>query len=112
MPKFIDRDKALSFPLANGKYDHEHANEHFIYGLETYKEWLEQLPTLSPDDVRGVGEWTPVETELGFACSVCGKYLDEYVHGGEWVSLKKTPNYCPSCGARMKGAEDGTTDNS
>lgn len=44
MPKYIERDAALALPFANGKYDHEHANEHFIYGCETYKEYLENIP--------------------------------------------------------------------
>ena len=48
MSDCINRNLALSFPWANGKYDHENANEHFIYGIETYKEWLEQLPIVSP----------------------------------------------------------------
>lgn len=42
----IDREQALSHPFANGKYDHEHANEHFILGFESYREWLEGLPTI------------------------------------------------------------------
>lgn len=42
----ISREEALSMPFANGKYDHENADEHFIYGCETYKEWLEQLPVV------------------------------------------------------------------
>lgn len=41
--KFIRRDEALSHPFANGQYDHEHANQDFIIGMETYKEWLEYL---------------------------------------------------------------------
>lgn len=48
MTDYISREAALSMPWANGQYDHEHANEHFICGLETYKEWLEQIP---PADV-------------------------------------------------------------
>ena len=39
----ISRKAALSFPFANGKYDHEHANLDYILGCETYKEWLETL---------------------------------------------------------------------
>lgn len=46
MGVYIDREQALSHPFANGKYDHEHANEHFILGFESYREWLEGLPTI------------------------------------------------------------------
>ena len=36
-----------------------------------------------------------------YKCSVCGsEFNDEITFMGEL-------NYCPSCGARMKGAEDG-----
>lgn len=46
MGVYIDRKQALSHPFANGKYDHEHANEDFILGFESYREWLEGLPTI------------------------------------------------------------------
>lgn len=46
MGAYIDRKQALSHPFANNEYDHEHANEHFILGFESYREWLEQLPTI------------------------------------------------------------------
>lgn len=58
MGAYIDRKQALSHPFANGKYDHEHANEHFILGFESYREWLEQLSTI---DLIRCGEckhWT------------------------------------------------------
>ncbi len=51
MPIYIDRDIALSHPFANGQYDKENANEHFIFGYEGYKEWLEQLPTVDAVEV-------------------------------------------------------------
>ncbi len=45
MAKYIDKELALSHPFANGHYDHKNANEEFILGHESYKEWLEDLPT-------------------------------------------------------------------
>lgn len=59
---------------------------------------------ISPDEVRGVGEW---------------RYERSIVHDGEpWCSecgegfeiRAEKMKFCPSCGARMKGADDGTTD--
>ena len=41
----ISREEALSHPFANGKYDKENANPDYILGFESYKEWLETLPT-------------------------------------------------------------------
>ena len=67
---------------------------------------LEYAPTISPDEARGVGEWDRVETEFGLRCPKCGKLLDEYVNGGEWVALSEIPNYCPNCGAKMEVTSD------
>ena len=66
---------------------------------------LKNAPTVSPDEVRGVGKWDRVETEFGLRCPKCGKLLDEYVNGGEWVALSEIPNYCPNCGAKMEVSE-------
>lgn len=49
----IDREKALSHPFANGQYDRKNANRDFIRGFESYKEWLEDLPTI---DIVTCGE--------------------------------------------------------
>lgn len=58
---------------------------------------IREAPTLSPDDVRPVGKWIALEPEIGlYGCSRC-----------EHKILRAECNYCPSCGARMKGAEDG-----
>jgi len=59
---------------------------------------IDKLPTLSPDEVRGVGEWEHQElapTNWTF-CSVCGRQRSKKY---KWY-------YCPNCGARMKGAGD------
>ena len=51
MVEYIKKEDALSFPFANGQYDHKNADEHFINGCETYREWLVQIPAA---DVRPV----------------------------------------------------------
>ena len=67
MGVYIDREQALSHPFANGKYDHEHANEHFILGFESYREWLEQLSTI--DLVRcGECKWGNKDNEGTLWC--------------------------------------------
>ena len=67
--------------------------------------FIEKAPTISHDEVRDVGKWDRVETEFGLRCPKCGKLLDEYVNGGEWVALSEIPNYCPNCGAKMEVSE-------
>ncbi len=51
MIEYIKRDDALSHPFANGRYDHKNANEDFILGFESYKEWLETLPVIDAVEV-------------------------------------------------------------
>lgn len=52
MSRYIDLNKALSFPYANGEYDKKNANQDFIKGCESYKEWLESLPAAETKTVR------------------------------------------------------------
>ena len=62
-------------------------------------------PTISPDEVRGVGEWITDRTwehDGEPYCSVC----DFEQSFARFQKFK----FCPNCGVRMKGAEDGTTD--
>jgi late competence protein required for DNA uptake (superfamily II DNA/RNA helicase) len=66
---------------------------------------------ISPDDVRGVGEWMQkevinleditIEQMQSACCSVCGKY-----HTTPYSYYFSEYNYCPNCGARMKGASE------
>lgn len=42
----IDGDKLQEFPIRANRCDKEHANEHFINGIETVLEYAEQLPTV------------------------------------------------------------------
>lgn len=57
---------------------------------------LDAQPTIEPK--RKTGKWTTKSTngEMFDVCSVCG-----YV---EWDNPK---NFCPNCGADMRGEQDG-----
>ena len=53
---------------------------------------LLSLPTVSPDEVRGVGTWIVLEPEIDLrSCSVC-----------EHMVIRADCNYCPNCGAKME----------
>ena len=106
MARYIDYDKALSFPLANGEYDKENANENFIMGCETYKEWLENQPT---EEVIPIvrGKWLNVSKsvrddylgDVNFAeCSVCH-------------SIRVADYFCSCCGADMRKMEESEKNN-
>lgn len=96
--EYISKSDALSFPFANGKYDHEHANEHFIYGCETYKEWLEGLP--AADVVPVVrAHWKCVDEESNsYECSNRGELWTLNAGNPEENNM----NFCPQCGAHMR----------
>ena len=92
MPRYID---AMKIP-----YRH-------MYGdiLIAEKDMIDAMPAISPDQARGVGEWEDAKQHGLCRCSVCKDcYIEkDYITQAKW-------RFCPSCGARMKGAEDGTTD--
>lgn len=60
---------------------------------------IDQMPTLSPDDVGGVGKWVGVPHKISRICSVCN-HDEPYKFADVDANVY---NYCPNCGARMKG---------
>ena len=102
MPRYID---AEPFGCISWKGIPEGYDDTFDSGVLYVADLIDDAPTVSPDEVRGVGKWGRVETEFGLRCPKCGKLLDEYVNGGECVALSEIPNYCPNCGAKMEVSE-------
>lgn len=49
--RLMDGDKLQEFPIRANRCDKEHANEHFINGIETVLEYAEQLPTVDAEVV-------------------------------------------------------------
>ena len=59
---------------------------------------LEDLPSIQPE--RKTGYWIPVtHSRGGHECNRCHDYAPSYQNGDEYLA-----NYCPHCGAYMKGA--------
>ena len=59
--KQIDLDQLLKYPLRreSALCDEEHADPHFLNGVESVLEWAQTLPTLTPQN-----EWVSVEDEI------------------------------------------------
>ena len=99
MAEYINREAIMKFPIRKDHCDKEHANEHFINGIESVLEYAENLPAA---DVAPVvhGRWIEQEKYtfgVMYDCSICGdRILD---NGHSW-------NYCPNCGAIMDGGAD------
>ena len=104
--EYIEREAALAFPFANGRYDHKNADPHFINGCETYKEWLETIPAADVVPVRH-GRWIEREDMYyGWNIWECSACREEFcVEDG--TPEDNEYNYCPNCGALMDKDGDG-----
>lgn len=51
MAEYIDREALMEFPIRANHCDKEHANTHFINGIESVMEYAEQLPTVDAEVV-------------------------------------------------------------
>ena len=87
-------------------YEHEHGK---LTAFEA-QDVINSAPTIDVD--RPHGEWVTFEygDERWHKCSACGvadRYI-EYVErpNGTTGKLVAIRNFCPNCGARMKGADD------
>lgn len=93
MARYIDAD-ALSYRLE--KRIDSVTDLSFAEGLSEAIVEIGLSPTLSPDEVRGVGEWEdnyPILVELEcLRCKNCNK-------------LVQIGRYCANCGERKKGAD-------
>lgn len=44
MAEYLGRESIKKFPIRKDRCDKEHANEHFIFGIESVLEYVENLP--------------------------------------------------------------------
>lgn len=109
MAEYIKREAIMKFPIRKDHCDKKHANEHFIFGIESVLEYIQNLPAA---DVAPVvhgrwkllrkGDWTSV-----FVCSVCGRRetIEESESYNSQLKMPREYPYC-HCGARMDGGLD------
>mgnify|MGYP001480028946 CR=1 FL=1 len=103
MAEYIERAAIMEFPIRKDHCDKERANEHFIFGIESVLEYVENLPAA---DVAPVvhGRWIHLGGDE-WCCSACGFVITT---DGSWD--KPTKKYCEDCGARMDGDDDAKAD--
>jgi hypothetical protein len=69
---------------------------------DSFEDIINALPSAEPE--RKKGKWIPHEDEdgehYGDKCSVCGEW---------YVMPCGKANFCPNCGADMRGGQDGDT---
>lgn len=86
-----------------GKIEHQDL-WHYEQALSEIRKMLEDAPTIEPE--RNKGEWLPIidsdengePYQAGVYCSECG-----------FMSCCED-NYCPNCGAEMKGEQEWTNE--
>ena len=78
--RLIDGDKLQEFPIRANRCDKEHANEHFINGIETVLEYAEQLPTVDAEVVVRCKDCRKFKT---YACRMVASGYDDFCSYGE-----------------------------
>ena len=103
MSRPIDADKLKQYFIDKVK-DFTYKTIH----VDDVVAYIDAMPTVEPKR----GEWVPFEygDERWHKCTACGvadKYI-EYVErpNGTTGKLVAIRNFCPNCGARMKGVND------
>lgn len=71
--RLIDGDKLQEFPIRANRCDKEHANTHFINGIESVMEYAEMLPTVDAEVV--------VRCKDCIHCGFCGDATNLQVMG-------------------------------
>ena len=108
MSRYIDADKLKS------EFDYKHIDMNKTAAVVHHKNILEIINRQPTADVRENvrGEWENItlqhkitkEIKESRKCSVCGAvYLRHY--GNEEGYEEDAPNYCPNCGADMRGGK-------
>lgn len=95
--RLIDGDKLQEFPIRANHCDKEHANTHFINGIESVMEYAEQLPTVDAEVVVRCKDCKHSWEDLGGLTCLHGVCVDCVVLGDF---------YCAN-GERKKGADNG-----
>lgn len=96
MKEYIERAAVLSYPIRADRCDKNNANEHFIFGIESVIEYVENLPAADVAEVRR-GRWADPEDDGGYTswyCSLCNHPVGTIGGYPNW-------KHCPNCGARM-----------
>ena len=86
--RLIDADYVVS--ALNIFNDREHGSEHFIYGIETAKEIVENAPTITPEKPKH-------ESRAMLPCK-CGGTRREH-----WYGVNRESLVCKRCGFTVLG---------
>lgn len=82
MSDLISRQAALAYPLSWEHYDKEHGDMKFICGVESYREYIEHLPSTQPETCEGCKHWGKWENEVEYGypspCTRCKRRAGDH----------------------------------
>lgn len=95
MAEYIERAAIMEFPIRKDHCDKEHANEHFIFGIESVLEYVQNLPAA---DVAPV-----------VRCKDCKHHYDCGIHFCNRLGMDcpDDSDFFCSYGERKDGDSDG-----
>lgn len=100
--RLIDANKFASICINQAEHALENGRQE-IYATMMYvaKDLLENQPTIDPDSMRSNGKWILRHVGVGhyWECSAC--------HKNPCIYVTNNTRYCPNCGAKMDGEENG-----
>lgn len=100
MDEYVKRAAIMKFPIRKDHCDKERANEHFIFGVESVLEYVENLPAADVAPVVN-GKWIRPHWKNNNYCCDCSECGGEAMHRDyQWDKNGIYP-ICPNCGARM-----------
>ena len=93
MPRYIDLDALLKYPIRRHKYDKENGSIEFINGVESVLEYAMDLDVWCTNE-PSQGTWTEESRIVKYyRCSCCNRINDFF------------SRYCPGCGRKMTQEE-------
>lgn len=89
MAEYIEREAIMKFPIRKDRCDKEHANEHFIFGIESVLEYVENLPAVDAVPVVRCRECMYSYEDLGGLYCSYGPCVDCPVSPDFWCANGK-----------------------
>lgn len=80
MAEYIERKALMKFPIRSDHCDKEHANEHFLNGIETVLEYAAQLTTVDAEVVVRCKDCRKFKT---YGCRMVASGYDDFCSYGE-----------------------------
>lgn len=97
--RLIDGDKLQEFPIRANHCDKEHANTHFINGIESVMEYAAHLPTVDAEvvvrckDCKHGELYARNDGETGVYCN-CSNSIFKYANEHTFTPVRDIDDFC------------------